>query len=146
MNKTKEKYDVIYGDAFTSHYSLPYQLTTKEAIQEEYNVLNDNGLVVLNIISALEGGKSDFLKAEYITYKNIFPQVYLFPVTRPDNGGQVQNVILVALRSEKSPSFTDVDSTLNEYLGHLWQKPIETNLPILTDDFAPVDYYINKTI
>jgi spermidine synthase len=146
LNKTKEKYDVIYGDAFTSHYSLPYQLTTKEAIQEEYNVLNDNGLVVLNIISALEGGKSDFLKAEYITYKNIFPQVYLFPVTRPDNGGQVQNVILVALRSEKSPSFTDVDSTLNEYLGHLWQKPIETNLPILTDDFAPVDYYINKTI
>jgi spermidine synthase len=47
LNKTQEKYDVIFGDAFSSHYSLPYQLTTKEAVQKKYNILNDDGIVIL---------------------------------------------------------------------------------------------------
>lgn len=146
LNRTKEKYDVIYGDAFGSHYSIPYQLTTKEAVEKKYDILNDNGVVVLNIISALEGKRSSFLQAEYVTYKSIFPQVYLFPVTAPDDGSQVQNIILVALKSDKSQTFSDTNIELNGFLTHLWEKPIETNFPILTDDFAPVDYYINKAI
>ncbi len=146
LNKTEEKYDVIFGDAFSSHYSLPYQLTTKEAVQKNFDILNNDGVVILNIISALEGEKSNFLKAEYITYQSVFPQVYLFPVQTPNDSSQVQNIILVALKSRESQTFTDADPSLNEYLGHLWQNKVETNLPILTDDFAPVDYYINKTI
>jgi spermidine synthase len=42
LNKTKNKYDVIFGDAFSSHHSLPYQLTTKEAIQKNYDILNES--------------------------------------------------------------------------------------------------------
>lgn len=146
LNKTQEKYDVIFGDAFSSHYSLPYQLTTKEAVQKKYNILNDDGIVILNIISAIEGEKGKFLRAEYATYKSLFPQVYLFPVTHSDYGNVVQNIILVALKSEKDQTFNDSDPKLNEYLQHLWKKTVDADIPILTDDFAPVDYYINKTI
>lgn len=146
LNKTQEKYDVIFGDAFSSHYSLPYQLTTKEAVQKKYNILNDDGIVILNIISAIEGEKGKFLRAEYATYKSLFPQVYLFPVTHSDYGNVVQNIILVALKSEKDQTFNDSDPKLNEYLQHLWKKMVDADIPILTDDFAPVDYYINKTI
>lgn len=146
LNKTQEKYDVIFGDAFSSRYSLPYQLTTKEAVQKKYNILNDDGIVILNIISAIEGEKGKFLRAEYATYKSLFPQVYLFPVTHSDYGNVVQNIILVALKSEKVQTFNDSDPKLNEYLQHLWKKTVDADIPILTDDFAPVDYYINKTI
>lgn len=146
LNKTQEKYDVIFGDAFSSRYSLPYQLTTKEAVQKKYNILNDDGIVILNIISAIEGEKGKFLRAEYATYKSLFPQVYLFPVTHSDYGNVVQNIILVALKSEKDQTFNDSDPKLNEYLQHLWKKTVDADIPILTDDFAPVDYYINKTI
>jgi spermidine synthase len=146
LNKTQEKYDVIFGDAFTSRYSLPYQLTTQEAIQKKYNILNDNGVVLLNIISAVEGEQSEFLRAEYATYKTIFPQVYLFPVQNPDDGSNVQNVILVALKSPTIPKLKSANLVLNRYLQHLWEKDVVTDLPILTDDYAPVDYYINKTI
>jgi len=146
LNKTQEKYDVIFGDAFSSHYSLPYQLTTKEAVQKKYNILNDDGIVILNIISAIEGEKGKFLRAEYATYKSLFPQVYLFPVTASGYGNMVQNIILVALKSEKDQTFNDSDPKLNEYLQHLWKKTVDADIPILTDDFAPVDYYINKTI
>jgi len=146
LNKTQEKYDVIFGDAFSSHYSLPYQLTTKEAVQKKYNILNDDGIVILNIISAIEGEKGKFLRAEYATYKSLFPQVYLFPVRDSDDSNTVQNIILVALKSEKDQTFNDSDPKLNEYLQHLWKKTVDADIPILTDDFAPVAYYINKTI
>lgn len=146
LNKTTLKYDAIFGDAFTSHYSVPYQLTTQEAVQKNYDVLNDNGVVVLNIISAINGEKGQFLRAEYATYKSIFPQVYLFPVTKADDSSLVQNIILIALKTKTKPLFSDGDSKLNEYLQHLWQKPVEADMPILTDDFAPVDNYISKAI
>jgi len=146
LNKTQKKYDVIFGDAFSSHYTLPYQLTTREAVQKKYDILNNNGVVILNIISAIEGEKSKFLKAEYATYKNIFPQVYLFPIREYNNGYEVQNIMLVALKSKQSQNFTNIDPKLNEYLQHLWKKEIYMDLPILTDDYAPVDYYISKTI
>jgi len=144
LNRTEEKYDVIFGDAFTSRHSLPYQLTTKEAVQKKYDILNDNGVVILNVISAINGEKGKFLRAEYETYKSLFPQVYLFPVATPNNGNIVQNIILVALKGEAKPSFNSSDTELNSYLGHLWQEKIVADVPILTDDFAPVDYYISK--
>lgn len=146
LNNTKEKYDVVFGDAFSSHYSLPYQLTTKEAVQKQYDLLNKKGIVILNIISSIEGEKGKFLRAEYKTYKSIFPQVFLFPVRKPADGEEVQNIILVALKSSRSVVFRNDRSDLDEYLQHLWKNKIDTNIPILTDDLAPVDYYISKII
>lgn len=146
LNKTKNKYDVVFWDAFSSHYSIPYQLTTKEAIQKTYNILNKDWVVILNIISAIEWDKWQFLQAEYKTYKSIFPQVYIFPVRNKNDWNEVQNIILVALKSDKKPDFYSSDLTLNSYLDHLRKKEIISDLPILTDDYAPVDYYINKTI
>ncbi len=148
LNKTQKKYDVIFGDAFASRYSVPYQLTTIEAVQKKFKVLNDEGIVILNIISSIEGESGRFLRAEYATYKDIFPQVYLFPVRAPNDGSKRQNVMLVALKSEvEQPElFSNADPTLNEYLQHLWKKEIVNDTPILTDDHAPVDYYISKAI
>jgi len=146
LNKTRETYDVIFGDAFTSRYSLPYQLTTREAVQKKYDILNDKGIVILNIVSSVEGEKGEFLRAEYATYKTIFPQVYLFPVSEPDNGKKIQNIILVALKSPDVPNFQTGDGEIKGYLGHLWKKEIASDVPILVDDYAPVDYYVNKII
>lgn len=146
LNTTQKKYDVIFGDTFLSRYSLPYQLTTKEAVQKKYDILNNNGLVILNIASSIEGEKGQFLRAEYGTYKSIFPQVYLFPVTAPDDGKKLQNIMLISLKSEISPAFNSNDSEINKYLQHLWKQEIDTDMPILTDDCAPVEYYINKAI
>lgn len=145
LNRTTKRYDVIFGDAFQSLYSIPYQLTTQEAVAKMNAALNDDGVVIVNIISAINGSKGEFLRAEYATYKNIFPQVYLFPVGQ-EKSETTQNLILVALKSTKRPAFTSSDSELDGYLGHLWKKTVEADLPILTDDFAPVDYYIRKTI
>ncbi len=145
LNNTKKKYDVIIWDAFKSN-SIPYQLTTQEVVQKKYDILNDKGVVILNIISSITGEKWQFFRAEYKTYKSIFPQVYVFLVYKNDTLEKVQNIILVALKSNKIPDFTSVNSELNWYLQNLYTGNIVDDMEILTDDYAPVDYYLNKGI
>lgn len=146
LNRTQEKYDVVFGDAFSSYYSIPYQLTTREATQRIYDILNDNGVVILNVVSAINGLKGEFLRAEYQTYKNIFPQVYVLPVQDVENGEEFQNVMIVALKSNKPVSWKSPNQQMAKYLEHVWQKEIADDMPILTDNYAPVDKYLNKKI
>lgn len=134
-------YDTIYIDAFTSVFTVPYQLTTVEVVESMHNLLDDEGVIFLNLVSSFEGEGSKFIAAEYETYKSIFPQVYLFRVQEEENPHTRQNIILVALKSETKPSFTSQDEELNNYLSTLWEKPL-MDIPILTDDFAPVDQYL----
>ena len=140
LNRTANKYDVIYSDAFNSFNSVPYQLATSEAVERMYGALNDDGLVMQNIISAINGKKGEFLRAEIATYKKFFPQVYVFRV-RVEDSRESQNVILVALKNRKRPAFVSADRELNEYLGFLWKENIPLDMPVITDDHAPVEYY-----
>lgn len=145
LNKSKEKFDAILWDAFTSKYSVPYQLTTIEAVQKQYEMLNDNWIIILNIISWIQWPKSLFLKAEYSTFKKVFPQVYLFQV-RDESKYKLQNVILVALKSSEKVTFTNTDDNLQQLLNRYRTWTIQDTNNILTDDFAPVDNYIQKAL
>ena len=142
LNRTTSTYDAIYGDAFGSFYALPYQLTTKEAITEMYRVLNNEGVVVVNIISSLDGPRSKFLAAEYRTFREVFPQVYLFPTYDKNDTGTTQNIILVAMKSDEPPALSSDDAELTHYLTHLWVGVVNKDAPVLTDDFAPIDQLI----
>ena len=144
FNTTKNKYDVIFGDAFNSFSSTPFHLATKEVVQKQYDILNEGGVVILNIISAIEGEKGDFARAEYATFKSVFPQVYLFPVQSPESGEQIQNVMLVAVKSNNMAEFNSANIELNEYLAHRWLGEVASDKPVLTDDFAPVEHYKKK--
>ncbi len=140
LNSNTKQYDVIYLDAFNSHSSIPFHLTTKEAVERVYASLSDGGVVLLNTITALGGEKGKFLEAEYKTYRSVFPQVYIIPV-RSNNLDALQNVMIVGIKSEKKPEWVNKDPELNGYLSKRWVGEPDTGLPILTDDFAPVDYY-----
>jgi spermidine synthase len=146
MNRAEDKYDVIYGDAYNSLYTIPWHLTTREAAQKFIEMLNDGGCVVLNIISSLEGNASLFLQAELATYKDVFPQVFVFAVMDPGNLPMVQSTLLIALKSDVIPSWESEDAELTAYLQHEVTELISSDLPVLTDEFAPVDYYTNKAI
>jgi spermidine synthase len=146
LNKSTEKYDVIYGDAYKSLYTIPWHLTTKEAAEKTYSMLNENGCVLLNIISSLQGNSSLFLQAELATYRSVFPQVFVFAVMDPANPAIVQSTLLIALKSTIKPVWESGDAQLAEYLRHEVTDQVAVNLPVLTDEFAPVDYYTNKAI
>lgn len=145
LNNNNKEFDAIYMDAFTSHLSIPHQLTTLEAVEELYDSLEDEGVLITNIASALSGEKSKFLRAQLATYKEIFPQVYVFVVDKASRSS-VQNLILIALKSEKEPELRSDDQEYDKLLRSLWTGNIKQDLPLLTDEYAPVDHYVKDFI
>lgn len=143
LNRFREAYDAIFVDAFNT-YSPPFQLTTRETAQDMFARLKDGGVVIMNIISAIEGPKGRFLRAEYATYRSVFPYVYVIPVTRPSEGGMVQNVMLVAVKSASEPNIRSSDPELASYLSRRWIPAIPDDMPVLTDERAPVEFYTSN--
>ncbi len=141
LNESSETYDVFFGDAFGSYYSIPFQLTTREAVQKIYERLSDDGVAFVNLIGSIGGETGKFIRAEYHTYKERFPHVYLFPVIIAD-ADAVQNIMLIAFKNETEPSLVSMVPEFETMLGRRWTQEIARDVPILTDDFAPVDQYI----
>lgn len=140
LKKNSKIYDAIFLDVFGGDMSMPFHLTTKEAVSSLFSALNKNGVVVLNIASAFDGQRGKFLWAEYNTYKEIFPHVYLFGVADEKDLQKRQNIMLVAVKNNIEPSLVSNDSEIAEYLSHLYSGKFE-RAPILTQDFAPVEQY-----
>lgn len=139
LNNNKKVYDAIYIDVFNS-ITIPFHLASVEVIRKIFSSLKDNGVVIVNIISSFTGEKSQFLRAEYATYKSVFPLVYLFQVN-PVDSQYAQNIILVGLKDGKERELVSNDRELNSYLITNRQQAPKADLPILTDDHSPVDYY-----
>jgi len=141
LNNTQKQYDIIMVDVLKSAYSMPYQLATIEAIVKMHDRLTEDGVLFINMIGAIEGDNGRFVRAEYATSKAVFPRVYLFPVQNRNDGLLVQNIMLVATKSDLRIKLDNRDSELTQYLNELWVKIIPDDVPVLTDDFAPVDFY-----
>ncbi len=132
-NYEGEGYDLIFGDAFKSFYTLPQQLTTVEAVKAHYDALAEDGAVVLNIAGSVFGETGQFFRAELATYKEVFPQVEVL-LTRNSDPYALQNVLLVAFK-EPRVFPTEVEEKF-------FREEIVLDLPILTDNFAPVEKYM----
>lgn len=149
-NYIGKKYDAVFMDAYKSMLTIPYQLTTLEAIQKISDVLKDDGAVFANVISSLDKNKSEFLRAEVATYQKVFPQVYLFAVQYPnpteEQKKHFQNIMLVGLKSTEKPNFISEDLRLNKILSHLTHLELENDPLIITDEFAPVEYFASKVL
>lgn len=140
INTCQEKYDVIYSDTFRNAISIPYQLTTVEAIQKQFDLLNEGGLVLVNVIQAVEGKSSLFLQAELKSFMQVFPRVYLFADRGVHEREEIQSTIILAFKSETHFPLNSSDPSLDSLLAKRVLEPIPLTQDILTDDFAPVDY------
>lgn len=144
LNNGEGNYNVIILDVF-SFKNMPFQLTTKEALQKAYTKLTKKGVVIENLISSFEGPNSKFFRSEYWTFKSTFPSVLAFKFFRGVDPTLTQNIILVGIKGEDKLTSNWIAS--KPFFIHLskniWTKEIPNDLPILTDDFAPVETYIN---
>lgn len=142
LNNSKDKYDVIFWDAFSSLYSMPFHLTTIETARKKYDLLNDWWVVILNIISSIEWESWKILRAEYKTYKQVFDNVLIIPVHTTEKSDVTQNIMLVAIKWDWPENIDSKDEQLSKFLENIRTKEINTDdVPILTDNYAPVDYY-----
>jgi hypothetical protein len=128
-------------DAFGSLFSVPYQLTTVEAVRQLHRSLDENGIVIFNLGSAIRGQGSRFLQAEFKTYQDVFEHVLLFKVNLDYTDDHLQNLMIVACKSNCLANRSAPDDYIADLLTHRYDSEFPLTLPTLTDDLAPVEYY-----
>ena len=135
LNYNEKKYDTVFIDAFKG-LNAPFELTTYEAMQKVYDSLDENGTVITNIISSIEGDDADFIKYEYSTYKAIFDDVRVFQVNPNRLDNEDQNLILVGIKGNGNIN-TDKEEEYNELLSNEI-KDFTSDKQVVTDDYAPI--------
>jgi len=140
----KPKYDFVFGDAFNSHYNIPFHLTTKEYMEEVSECLSDNGIFMTNIISSLSGEKSGLFLGFHRALTEVFPQVEVFLVSGPNNEKDVQNIVLVGFKQPCDLTTNDQTPPRVAFLLNHHHKKVKVSqtVPPLTDAFAPVEWYV----
>ncbi len=136
--------DLIVGDAFGG-VSVPWHLTTVEAMADVRRVLKPDGMYVANLI---DYGDQAFARAEVATLRHTFDRVILAgesndlgldPTTPPDGGNLVvvasdrrldQGKLQTALDTRETRWTLVADAHLSAWIG---------DAQVLTDDYAPVD-------
>ncbi|GAB2776910.1 fused MFS/spermidine synthase [Nocardioides salsibiostraticola] len=133
------EFDVVVGDAFGG-VSVPWHLTTVEAVGAIRRVLDDDGIYLMNVI---DHGRLAFVRAVVATTAKEFDHVTLLAAPAALAGEDGGNFVVLA-------SARPVDlETLAERMaerGTGWDQLTGTALrewvgdaPVLTDDYAPVD-------
>jgi spermidine synthase len=152
LASSDRRYDAIIVDAYYSD-SIPFHLTTEEFVEIVGDHLTEDGVVAANIIGALEGEKSGLFRAMYKTYATEFDHLAAHSAHREKN--QLDNIELFASRTELAP-YDEVVAWAQEredsgdhFLGgkkiveiakQRYQDKVETeDVPLLTDDYAPID-------
>ena len=139
------EYDAIFMDTFSSAIVIPFQLTTIETASKLRNLLKPDGVLIVNIISALYGYKSGVFHGIYKAFSNSFNTMMIFPVltSEPKYSSILQNIILVATGDNISAVQPTPDAKYSKLLKHQWLDPFtpDPNVPAFTDAFAPVERY-----
>ncbi|MFJ1593791.1 fused MFS/spermidine synthase [Kitasatospora albolonga] len=136
--------DVVVGDAFGG-VSVPWHLTTFQALRDVRRVLKDDGLYVANLI---DHGELAFARAEVATLRKLFAHVALIgapvdigldPAATPVGG----NLLVVAsARPVDAPAVQEALDTRETGWRIATGDTVTAwtgDAPVLTDDYAPVD-------
>jgi spermidine synthase len=130
---------LVVGDAFGG-LSVPWQLTTREALELVDAALADSGVYAVNLI---DHPPLSFVRAELATLRDVFPHVLLLaraPVLAGEDGGN-----LVAVASRSPLPVAGIETALRDHrlAWHLAEgaelDAFIGDAGVLTDDYAPVD-------
>jgi spermidine synthase len=134
----ERKYDAVFEDVFGSSYGIPFHLTTIECMGAVRSLLADDGVLVVNIISEING---ELFAGIYSSIAAHFPTVLIFPATYPNSIAVHQNVMIVALCSPTIPDREPESDYIASLLAYRWTVPYEPRIAAFTDAFAPVEKY-----
>lgn len=164
LHNEKGTCDCLILDAFTIGGVIPFHLTTREFFEDCARRLSDDGVLIMNVNSALEGEKGGIFLRVMRTLDAVFPQLYVFSKelhdaedTYKDDRTVSRNEMVVAMkRKGEALSLEDWrrrvfdDYHEGSYLEKKdlyrmvrdldleWRAKIG-DVPILTDDFAPIE-------
>jgi len=153
LRRTRNKYDMIVLDAYYAD-GVPFHLTTKEFMRLVWDRLTPGGILMANVIGSMEGRRSELMRSQYRTILEAFGNCLYIPVLEEDekelNPFMRRNIMLISVKG-RALSLDDVrakvkssNSPKKRILETIMAAvpsvpPKATNVPVLTDDYAPVD-------
>lgn len=154
VRRAEGRYDLILVDAYFAE-AIPFHLVTREFLRQLKAALAPDGVVVANVVGALGGGNSKLFRSVYKTYATEFRGLALFPVGF-SIGKEMESTRTILLFATPSRQLTRrviadrLDALLaakklpelvtKSFLRDYYDVAISTSdMPVLTDDFAPVD-------
>jgi Tfp pilus assembly protein PilF/spermidine synthase len=140
-------YDFVYMDAITD-YSVPYQLTTFECVQQIHELLAEDGVFLMNMMDVFDDGL--FLGSMVETMKAVFPHVDVF--IDGDLIGDLRETFIVA--GAKQPVDYRRTAEIYEWPAGLDRLTAEELAVLhekcqgrqLRDDWAPVENLLGPVV
>jgi len=130
VKSTEKEYGLVVLDAFRGR-SIPFHLATQEFLLELKEKMSSDGVVIVNIISALEGEDAEAFLLLHSTFSSVFSNVVVFPTD--ENPEELMNIVIIA--TDK-----DVALFLEEHEGEFYSSPVPGREP-LTDELNPIEIY-----
>jgi spermidine synthase len=143
LHDTKERYDLIFSDAYRSFISAPPQFATVEFFRLARSRLTEDGVLIANFYGSLAPDTRATICSVLRTMRAAFPQVYVIATVSPASE-ELQNFIFVGHNASNPERRVD----LGKAAALEWRAsgaPPES-CPLLTDDFAPLEYYAANAI
>jgi len=153
LRRTNTMYDAIMLDAYYQD-GVPFHLTTQEFMRIVKEHLTPGGVVVANMIGSIAGSHSDIVRSQYKTMASVFGSGYWFPVLEAEESRLTsfdRRNIMLLFANGPLPSVAQMRARLRQVqrreipaLGILMEyvrtsPPQTSDVPLLTDDYAPVD-------
>lgn len=153
VRRAEARYDLVILDAYFAD-GIPFHLATREFLEQVRERLSAGGVVVSNIIGALDGPNSHLYRALHRTYGAVFPGLYPFPTAfgLARNPTETRTIILVATAraglgaaqivaaAQRLRAEGRVRLPLDRYARDYYDRAVATEgVPLLTDNYAPVD-------
>lgn len=153
LRNSKQQYELIFGDMYSTMYSVPFQTMTKEYYTLLYSRLVHGGVYMGNYIASLDFTPPSLLGSIVSTMHEVFDDVYVFAVDSADSG-DAQNFVIVATKGKNLPKlsketiYRNRDSTYRIFANNLVENvdAIAQGNSIFTDDLAPVELRTGELI
>ena len=163
-----KQWDYIIMDAYSSGGRIPKHLITEEFFASVKSRLADDGVMLINVISAYEKPESGIdhsrlFRSVYKTIRKVYGSgekgggnLYVFPRTRSGAG---ENIIMAATKAgnerygpvELGRRYRTLKNRLLSYVDlapilarRLLREPWLDDVPVLTDDFCPTDSMVHR--
>jgi len=140
------RFDVVVGDAYHD-FTAPPHLVTREFMAEVRSRLRPGGFFAMTVIDARDNPL--FLKSMARTARAVFPAVEVWvDIEQATGGGRLTYILVAADRSGE-----DAQLRSQVFPDRRWVRLADAtvaawrdapSIPILTDDFAPVDRLLSS--
>jgi spermidine synthase len=140
LNRLPGRYDAVVLDAFLGD-SSPSHLMTAEAFTAMREVLEPEGVLVINSFGHLQRGKDFLVASLQKTLRSVFTEVRLHDV---GNGNMFFVASRAPLRIRATPTDAHVHPGVASEWHGLFSGVVEADAAsgrVLTDDFNPVDFF-----